>query len=85
MHTPTRSFFATTLALAIALPAPCQDKKPAALKPGGPQFVAVRYPRDKAKTIAIVGGTSLTLDELVKHIDERHYPGFEQLLRKQPT
>jgi len=85
MHTPIRTFFATTLALAMALPAPCQDKKPSSLTPDEPQFVALRYPRDKDKAIAVVGGKTLTLQMLVRHIEDRHYPGFEQLLRKQPT
>lgn len=85
MHTPIRMFSATSLALAMALSAPCQDQKPATLKPEGPQFVAVSYPRDQDKAIAVVGGKTLTLRQLVQHIDERHYPGFEKLLRKQPT
>ena len=50
-----------------------------------PHFVAVQYPRDKGKAIAVVGGKTLTLGELIQHIDARHYPGFEQLVRRQPT
>ncbi|MFN3242555.1 MAG: peptidylprolyl isomerase [Planctomycetota bacterium] len=85
MHTPIRMFSATSLALAMALSAPCQDQKPASLQAEGPQFVAVRYPRDQDKAVAVVGSKTLTLRDLVRHIDERHYPGFEQLLRKQPS
>jgi len=75
---------AAALALATALPS--QEEKAASLQgEGGRPFVAVSYPADKDKAIAVVGSKTLTLNELVQHIDARHYPGFERLLREQPT
>ena len=89
MSAPSCTTSFLLLALVTALPLGAQE--PAAQKPGaaidraGPEFVAVRYPRDKGKAIAVVGSKTITLGELIRHIDARHYPGFEQLVRKQPS
>lgn len=72
------------LTLAAALPLRAQEPA-AALDRSGPSFVSVRYPRDKDKAIAVVGNKTITLGELVRHIDARHYPGFEALVREQPS
>ena len=85
MQTFLRTLTATIAAAAAALPSPCQGESGEAREPAKPPFVAVQYPRDKDKAIAVVGEKTITLRELVQHIDARHYPGFEQLLRKQPT
>ncbi|MCK5941900.1 MAG: peptidylprolyl isomerase, partial [Planctomycetes bacterium] len=86
MHTPIRTFSIAAIALTAALSAPAQDKKPNPLVgDSGPQFVTVRYPQDKDKAIAVVGGKTLTLGELIRHLDTRHYPGFERLVRELPT
>jgi hypothetical protein len=49
-----------------------------------PHFVVRRYPEDKDKAVAVVGSRTLTLDDLVQHIDRRHYPGFAQALATRP-
>ena len=85
MNTHLRTTSRLLLTLTMALPAVAQDAKPAALSKPGATFVSVRYPRDKDKAIAVVGNKTLTLSELVQHIDARHYPGFAQLLTKPPT
>lgn len=51
----------------------------------GPHFRVVRYPQDATKAIAVVGQTTLTLEDLVRHIEERHSPGFREMLKTQPT
>jgi parvulin-like peptidyl-prolyl isomerase len=71
--------------LALAAPLSAQGQAPVEPRQEARPFVAVRYPADKDKAIAVVGSRTITLGELVQHIDARHYPGFERLLRKQPT
>lgn len=77
-----------SLALAFAAPSWAQDA-PAdgAPTPQAPQapvaepiFVQLRYPQDRDTKIAMVDGSPLTLQQLVMHIDERHYPGFLVLM-----
>ncbi|MFK7740873.1 MAG: peptidylprolyl isomerase [Planctomycetota bacterium] len=50
-----------------------------------PHFVALRYPRDKQKAIAVVGSQTLTLEDLLAHIETRHYPDFRKLVRSAPA
>ena len=85
MQTLLRALATSVVAAAAALPARGQDSGSLTDGPQQPPFVAVAYPRDQHKAIAVVGDKTITLRELVQHIDARHYPGFEQLLRKQPT
>ncbi|HEB51823.1 MAG TPA: hypothetical protein ENI87_01075 [bacterium] len=81
------SLVALSPAAAAQAPAKTAAKTPAQplLDDSGPHFIVRRYPRDKNKAIAVVGGKTLTLGELVAHIDARHYPGFTRLLETQPT
>lgn len=66
-------------------PAPvASSQPPAAAKAEEPGFVVRRYPRDKDVPVAIVADRPITLGEVVSHIEERHYPGFEQGLRVRP-
>lgn len=87
LHMPR--FLHLVLALALVGPMPAQSRqaeleaRPAAAEE--PHFVVVRYPQDASKAIAVVGSRTLTLRELVEHLDTRHHPGFEELLRTQPT
>jgi len=85
MNTPFRNTLNVALALAAAVAASGQEPKRAAIKASEPHIAAVRYPRDKQQAVAVVGSKTLTLGELIAHIDARHYPGFEELVRKQPT
>ena len=85
MNTPFRNTLNVALALATAVAATGQEPKRAAIKASEPHITAVQYPRDKQKAVAVVGTKTLTLGELIAHIDARHYPGFEELVRKQPT
>jgi parvulin-like peptidyl-prolyl isomerase len=52
-------------------------KAPAA---AAPHFVVRHYPQDKDVAVAIVGSRSITLGDLVDHIDEKHFPGFRDAL-----
>ncbi|HZN38194.1 MAG TPA: peptidylprolyl isomerase [Planctomycetota bacterium] len=45
-----------------------------------PHFLVRRYPRDKDVAVAIVGSRSLTLGELIDHIDSKHFPGFRDAM-----
>jgi len=80
-----RSCRSLAIAFAIAAGLPAQDPlgKPAAAE--APQFVTCRYPQDRDQAIAVVGSRTLTLGDLVDHLDSRHYPGFKAALEKTPT
>ncbi len=56
--------------------APLQETKP--------HFVVRRWPQDKGATIAVVGARTITLADLVDHIEKRHYPQFGLKLEKGP-
>ena len=74
----TPTFFLPWLLLA-----PCAAQEPAppaaAAKPA-PHFVVRRYPQDADAAIAVVGGRTLTLGDLVDHLDTRHQPGLKAAL-----
>jgi hypothetical protein len=81
-----------TLLRAIVVPALfgiccAQDgAKPAPAAPAAePHFVVRRWPEDKAAGIAVVGARTLTLADLVDHIQKRHYPRFRADLEAYPT
>src|SRR5262245_30459393 len=71
-------------ALVAATATPCgtaQDASaPQPIAAAAPRFITLHYPADKDYAVALVDGLPLTLEELVKHIDARHYPGFHQLM-----
>lgn len=75
-----------SLALLATAPLAAQDaaQKPAQ-KPSEPHFVSLHWPKDKATAIAVVGSRTLTLGDLVDHLDGRHHPGFRDALEKTPT
>lgn len=93
LPTPLRRRAAAILFAVAALPAqetPPTDNRatqaqiqPAPTIPKA-HFVLRRYPEDKDAAIAVVGGRTLTLGELVDHIDARHYPGFRDGLSERP-
>jgi parvulin-like peptidyl-prolyl isomerase len=45
-----------------------------------PHFLVRRYPRDKDVGVAIVGSKTITLGELIDHIDSKHFPGFRDAM-----
>jgi parvulin-like peptidyl-prolyl isomerase len=49
-----------------------------------PHFLVRRYPQDKDVAVAVVGSRTLTLGDLVAHLDQRHQPGFAARLEKAP-
>ncbi|MEO6595546.1 MAG: peptidylprolyl isomerase [Planctomycetota bacterium] len=49
-----------------------------------PHFLVRRYPQDKDVAVAVVGSHTLTLGDLVDHIDSRHYPGFREAVGTRP-
>jgi hypothetical protein len=61
---------------AATAPAPAPQAAPA------PHFVVRRYPQDREAAIAVVGDRTLTLGDLVDHIDGRHHAGFRAKLEK---
>ena len=90
----TLVFACLALGLSLATPAqnaPKQQDAPKQAAPKAlaqnhePHFIVRRYPEDKDKAIAVVGSTTLTLGQLVDHIDARHYPGFKKLVETQPA
>ncbi|MCC7063678.1 MAG: peptidylprolyl isomerase [Planctomycetes bacterium] len=60
---------------------PVAATKPQAEKP---TFVVREYPEDRDAAIATVGDHSITLGELVDHLEERHHPGFRDALVQNP-
>ncbi len=54
---------------------------PAAARTG---HVALSWPEDQDAPIAVVGSRTLTLRNLVEHLDSRHHPGFKQALATRP-
>src|SRR5262245_39655307 len=64
-----------------ATPAPEAATKPAAPPAQeAPHFLVRHYPRDKEVGVAIVGSKTLTLGELIDHIDSKHFPGFRDAM-----
>ena len=49
-------------------------------KPATSDFKELRFPRDQDYVVATVDAEPITLGDLVRHIDERHYPGFAAFL-----
>lgn len=43
-------------------------------------YILLEYPRDEERAIAEVDGREITLEEMARHIEERHRPGFRQFL-----
>jgi hypothetical protein len=62
--------------LAITAAGPAQDR--ADQDPAGQD--ELRYPRDKDRVIAVVGGEELTVEDMIQHLDRRHAPGFSRYL-----
>lgn len=81
----TRTLKLVCLFLALSLAAPAQAKPNALTADEGPHHILHSYPKDKDAAIAVVGSKTLTLGDLIDHIDARHYPGFKKLLETQPT
>jgi parvulin-like peptidyl-prolyl isomerase len=50
-----------------------------------PHFRALHWPADKDAAIAVVGTRTLTLTDLVDHLEGRHHPGFKEALTVTPT
>ncbi len=65
-------------------PTATAPKPPAANEPAAPHFVVRRYPQDRDAPVAIVGDRTLTLGDLVDHLDRRHQPGFRARLEAGP-
>ncbi|HEX5052339.1 MAG TPA: peptidylprolyl isomerase [Planctomycetota bacterium] len=88
--TPVTSRSLVLLALTATLAvAPAQTEAPqteAPKKPAAPapHFLVRRYPQDKDVAIAVVGGRTLTLGDLVDHLDSRHHPGFREAVGTRP-
>src|SRR5712671_1879057 len=62
-------------AVATPAPAPQDTARP---EPAAPRFPRLGYPKDKEFVVAEVDGAPLSLEQLVLHIDQRHYPGFRE-------
>lgn len=79
--------FAAMLSAQQDPPAGSAAASPAAARPQGeqPHFRALHWPADKDAAIAVVGTRTLTLTDLVDHLDGRHHPGFKEALTVTPT
>lgn len=84
MPMPNRLACLTCLALGLCATLPAQEAATPAPR-DEPHFIVREWPRDKREPIAVVGQQTLTLEDLVLHIDSRHYDGFAKLLETQPT
>lgn len=85
LHVPFAAIGARALLAALCGTAlVAQDEGKPRPKPEEPHFVVRRYPQDRDVAIAVVGSRSLTLGDLVDHIDEMHQPGFRTLLEQRP-
>jgi len=77
------------LATSTAAQGPPASVKRSPPAPAAPQraqdrFVRLRYPRDRDHVVATVDGAPITLEELCRHIDGRHHPGFCRELEGPP-
>jgi len=96
MHYLTRTLSIACLAMGLSAALPAQDKPATKQEPtktksnplakaDGPHFIVRRYPQDKDVAVAVVGNKTITLGEVLEHIEARHYPGFRKMLTKMPT
>ena len=56
------------------------NRRPPPTSPAVDPESLLTYPRDKHRVLATVNGRSIELEELVQHIDSRHFPGFVTLV-----
>ncbi|MCY2957499.1 MAG: peptidylprolyl isomerase [Planctomycetota bacterium] len=75
--------FASIFALMLTLSAqdPTDKKAPpappaAVQQPASSHFIQLAYPRDRNRTVALADGLPITLEDLCRHIEQRHQPGF---------
>ncbi len=83
------AFVSLTLGVVTTwLPAQTEPAPPAVAKPAAeqttateaPHFLVRHYPQDKDVAIAVVGSRTLTLGDLIDHLDSKHSPGFREAL-----
>ncbi len=43
-------------------------------------YIKLEYPADRERAVAVVDGKEITLEDLARHIEERHRPGFREFL-----
>jgi hypothetical protein len=67
-----------------APPAAPAEQAPTVQAPKGPHFLIRQYPRDRDVPVAVVAGRTVTLGNVVDHIERRHHPGFKRALEVQP-
>lgn len=82
-----RSAFAVALVAVSAVPPALSQETPPrpALAPSPePPFLVRTWPKDRGTPVAVVGAHTITLGELVEHLDARHYPGFGKALDSMP-
>lgn len=72
------------LVLALALPAQRDGAAAVDAAAQAPEAGELRYPRDKERVIAVVGGDDLTVEQMIQHLDQRHAPGFSEYLATEP-
>lgn len=79
MNGPALAIALAAVALLSGLPRAQEEVKK---DKGGkePHYIRLRWPADKGRAVAEMGGTTVTLEALVKHMEERHYPGFGAFL-----
>jgi parvulin-like peptidyl-prolyl isomerase len=77
--------FRALLLSSLLVPCVAQDRPASPLIDPKPHHVVRRFPQDKDAPIAVVGSRTLTLGDLVEHLESRHYPGLSKALRELPT
>lgn len=80
----SRALLAALSAFALVGQEPGQETAPPRPKQEEPHFLLRRYPQDRDVAVALVGSRTLTLGNLVDHVDEMHQPGFRKLLEERP-
>ncbi len=75
---------ASSVASAQGTPAHEPPASSAAAPVQAPHHIVRRFPQDRDATVAIVGTRTLSLGDLVDHIDAKHYPGFRKAMETRP-
>lgn len=68
------------LAALISALAPLAMGQSDADNPSSGSYVLLSYPEDRDRAVARVDGQEITLEDLARHMEERHRPGFREFL-----
>ena len=60
--------------------APLAVAQPQQKSPSSTPYIKLEYPADRERAVAVVDGREITLEDMARHIEERHRPGFRAFL-----